>query len=112
MLIIFGWEKDIVDIPNFTQCYCYNCDDAKRWVLNIEREWVSFFAIKTIPFLTKRKIYCERCGDTIRINHHQYLTFKKGPIELTHFIEHAQLAKKTAIQRTYLLERRAKIDHE
>lgn len=54
-----------------------------------------------IPFLTKRKIYCERCGDTITINHHQYLTFKKGPIALTHFIEHAQLAKKTAIQRTY-----------
>lgn len=46
MFIIFGWEKDIVDIPNFTQCYCYNCDDAKRWVLNIERDGSAFLLSK------------------------------------------------------------------
>jgi len=112
MFIIFGWVKEEYDQINFTQCYCYNCSDIKRWVLRTETEWVSFFAIKTIPFLIKRNVYCERCGDNINIANLKYTYFKKNPSLIINYIGNTQLAKKSETQKCYLIKKRQKSEQE
>ncbi|WP_392552954.1 hypothetical protein RHO13_03915 [Orbus wheelerorum] len=106
MFIIFGWEKEEYDKINFTQCYCYNCSEVKRWVLHTEVEWVSFFAIKTVPFLIKRNVYCERCGDSINIANLKYMSLNKSPALIIDYIECTQFAKKNDTQKSYLIEKR------
>lgn len=106
MFIIFGWQKEAQNFTQFNACYCYNCADIKQWILYVETEWVSFFGIKTIPFLTKRNVYCERCGDILDFPNRQYLAIKNNPESIAHYIENSQLAKKTEIQRKYLIEKR------
>ncbi|ENN8378729.1 hypothetical protein ACAX46_004196 [Providencia rettgeri] len=106
MFIIFGWLKENYKVNGFIKTYCYNCDDVKPFLLETETEWVTFFSIKTIPFLSKRRLFCERCGDEIGISNTKFYFIKNNEKSLGDFIENSQLEKKTDNQRKYLIGRR------
>ncbi|TDT60263.1 hypothetical protein DFO53_1874 [Enterobacter sp. AG5470] len=106
MFIIFGWLKESCRTPYFINNYCYNCGCEKSWGLYSETEWVTFFDIKTIPFLIKRKVFCERCGDEINVSYVNFFLMHKNKEKLGSWMEDLQLASKTENQRKYLIERR------
>lgn len=110
MFIIFGWLKESYNTSAFIKHYCYNCGCEKSWVLNTETEWVTFFDIKTIPFLTKRKIFCERCGDNIDIPWLKFHSLSGNAEKFGLWIEEIQLSHKTEIQRRYLIAQRKNSD--
>lgn len=110
MFIIFGWLKESYNISAFINHYCYNCGCKKFWVLHTETEWVTFFDIKTVPFLTKRKIFCERCGDGVNVSWTRFHFQRGNSVQFGLWIGSLQLSHKTETQRRYLIERRKNDD--
>lgn len=104
MIIIFGWLKERGVRRPLKTCYCYNCKNAKTWLLLHETEWVTFFAVKTIPFIRKHFLFCEGCGDIISASAREVRLVSAGGGEAE--IERLQLAGKTENQRRYLLAAR------
>ena len=51
MFIIFGWVKEVKEVGPALDCHCYRCQRKRTWEHWKEIEWVSFFLIKTIPFI-------------------------------------------------------------
>ncbi|HEY6094791.1 MAG TPA: hypothetical protein VIU93_07540 [Gallionellaceae bacterium] len=109
MFIIFGWVKEAKQASHVVDNYCYHCQRKRTWNLWRETEWVSFFAVKTIPFLWKNFIVCGGCNDTIRLSESHYRQLADGAPanEVAAFLEEQQLSQKNELQRNYLRSIRA-----
>jgi hypothetical protein len=109
MFIIFGWVKEAKAVRPVVDSYCYHCQRQRTWDLWRETEWVSFFAVKTIPFLWKNFIVCGGCDDTIQLDDARYrqLAEETPSAELIAFLEEHQLSQKNELQRNFLRSIRA-----
>src|SRR5512143_314133 len=109
MIIIFGWVKEAKQVRTVADNYCYQCQRKRTWNLWRETEWVSFFAVKTIPFLWKNFVVCSGCNDTIRLSEFHYRQLAEGGSsnEFATFLEEHQLSHKNELQRNYLRSIRA-----
>jgi hypothetical protein len=70
-----------------------------------ETEWVTFFAIKTIPFMSKSYLVCSACREPLELQAVVASMLAK-PTDLSALqmkLEEQQLASKSDVQRTYLL---------
>lgn len=109
MIVIFGWVKEAKPVRQVAESYCYHCQKKRPWELWRETEWVSFFAVKTIPFLWKNFVVCSGCRDAVHLNDARYREVETGRPsgELAAFLEEHQLSQKTEVQRNFLLSIRA-----
>lgn len=109
MFIIFGWLKETKEVGKACACYCYRCQRDRSWEHWKVTEWVTFFTVKTIPFLSKSHVVCGSCRESISLNVSQarYLGSEGGVQKLTEFIEEHQLSQKSEVQRRYLQSQRA-----
>jgi len=113
MFIIFGWLKEGVFKESILSTYCYHCNSISSWGLYTETEWVTFFEIKTIPFLRKHSLSCERCHDLIPLSNqygrkiYNLYTLNERQKSRLHeevvaMLERHQLAGKTERQMKYI----------
>jgi len=109
MFIIFGWVKEVKEVAPALDCHCYRCQRKRTWEHWKEIEWVSFFLIKTIPFIYKTYVVCEGCREPIRLDwaHSRLLRDRNQWPRLAQFIEEHQLAQKSEVQRNFLQAQRA-----
>lgn len=109
MFVIFGWLKDAREVGPGLDCYCYTCQRARPWEHWRVTEWVTFFDIRTIPFLWRNHVVCAGCRQAIQLDGQQSrkLQHKAQWPSLVHFLEQHQLAKKSELQRNFLLSQRA-----
>lgn len=114
MIVIFGWLKEKRPVTTVLQCYCYVCQRKSEWEILRETEWVTFFAVRTIPFLSKEFLACGRCGDETAINKAEARSLLTGnsASEMIHRLEEVQLANKNEVQRNFLLSARATRESE
>jgi hypothetical protein len=89
--------------------YCYHCQKAVSWHLWRETEWVSFFGVKTIPFIWKNYVVCPGCEYVRPLEWSRYLQVDSPTTQrdVTAEIESAQLSAKNELQRKFLLAQRA-----
>lgn len=108
MFIVFGWLKETREVGNACTCHCYRCQRNRNWEHWKVTEWVTFFTIKTIPFLSKSHVVCSSCREPILLNASQarHLGSNAGLRHLTEFIEEHQLSQKSEVQRRYLQSQR------
>ena len=109
MIIIFGWLKEAKEVGPGLGCYCYTCQRIRRWEHWRETEWVTFFDIRTIPFLSKNHVVCAACRQPIQLDGRLtgQLQDKEQWPSLAQFLEEHQLAEKSELQRNFLLAQRA-----
>jgi hypothetical protein len=109
LIIIFGWLKEAKEVGPGLDCYCYCCQRTRPWEHWRETEWVSFFAIKTIPFLWKNHVVCAACRQPIELDRLRMaqLQNKEHWPSLAAFLEDYQLAEKSDLQRNFLRAQRA-----
>lgn len=108
MLIIFGWVKETKELGAAITCYCYRCQRTRTWEHWKETEWVSFFMIKTIPFLSKSHVVCGGCREAVLLAGPRS-SLLAGPEQLAllaDFLEEHQLAEKSPLQRSFLQAQR------
>jgi hypothetical protein len=112
VIIIFGWVKEAKEVGPALDCYCYRCQRKHPWEYWKETEWVSFFMIKTIPFLSKSYVVCGACRQPIKLDSMRLrqLGRKEQLPNLAEFIEEHQLLGKNAVQRNFLFAQRAHSD--
>jgi hypothetical protein len=108
MIVMFGWVKERRAVGSGLTCYCYRCQRARDWEHWKETEWVSFFMIKTIPFLSKNFVVCTACREPIELDRKS--SRQLGPAgnhsELAKHLEEHQLAQKSEVQRRFLQSHR------
>ncbi len=114
MFIIFDWEKTTENLGAVCISFCFDCRKKLVWDLGKMTEWVSFFDIKTIPFLNRYFLVCSKCGDYISLSGSDYWKIKRSmkhsesindtPIhkKLSRLIKKKQLADKTETQLKYI----------
>ena len=109
MIIIFGWLKETQRIRPAIRSYCYHCQKRATWHLWRETEWVSFFAVKTVPFLWKNFLVCEGCEDSFPLDRSRYVQLSSPQMQalIAGALEEKQLAPKNEVQRNFLLIQRA-----
>jgi hypothetical protein len=109
VFFIFGWVKESKEVGRALDCYCYRCQRIRAWEHWRETEWVSFFGIKTIPFLWKNFVPCTTCRDPVRLGAAQarQVEDKKEFPSLAAFLEEHQLSQKSELQRNFLQSQRA-----
>ncbi len=109
VIIVFGWVKEAKEVGPALSCYCYRCQRNRRWEHWRETEWVSFFMVKTIPFLSKSYIVCAACHQIIEPDSGRLrqLERKEQWPSLAAYIEEYQLSGKSEVQRNFLLAQRA-----
>lgn len=109
MLVVYGWLKEKRPIGPPLSCYCYVCQRRSEWYLLRETEWVTFFGMRTIPFLSKNFLACSRCEDELSIVPSQARALLNGrdTDAAVAQIEKYQLSSKSEIQRNFLLSARA-----
>lgn len=108
LFIMFGWVKEgAASGPDFS-CYCYRCQKQRSWEQWKVTEWVSFFTIKTIPFLSKSHAVCGACRESFELDGVGARTPENDAQRAGRvvFLEERQLAGKSAVQRSYLLAQR------
>jgi hypothetical protein len=108
MFVMFGWVKDAKEIGASVRCYCYRCQRTRQWERWKETEWVSFFMVKTIPFLSSTHVVCGACREAFKLDAKRA---RQSGIaeELPRFTEHLedlQLASKSDVQRGFLKAQR------
>lgn len=105
---MFGWVKEAQEIGPALACYCYRCQRKRTWDHWKETEWVSFFTIKTIPFLSKSHVVCGGCRESVLLDRERsrLLGNAERARHLAEFLEEHQLAQKSAVQRSFLLAQR------
>ena len=104
MIIIYGWRKETKPVAQIASCYCYGCQREKTWEHWRETEWVTFFGMKTIPFLDKRYATCPGCRDSIQLKGklRQVFTPETDRRIVEEAIESHQLANKSEVQKRFL----------
>jgi len=109
MILIFGWLKETKPVRPLFNSYCYHCQKTTHWHLWRETEWVSFFAVKTIPFIWKNYVVCPGCEYVFPLTWERYLQISspRTTAEIAAAIESSQLSAKNEIQRNFLLAQRA-----
>jgi hypothetical protein len=110
MLIIYGWRKEGHSVKQALECYCYVCQRNSDWYVWRESEWVTFFGVKTIPFIFKHFLICAQCKDKSALTKkhlRHIMNGKEIPDETITFLEQYQLGSKNAVQRNYLLSMKA-----
>jgi len=112
VIVIYGWLKEAQEVGAAPFCYCYRCQRKRPWEHWRETEWVTFFAVKTIPFLRKSHIVCGACRNPIQLARAQVqqLENKDAWPALVNFLEELQLEGKSEIQRNFLQAQRAERD--
>ena len=108
MFVMFGWTKEAKEVETSLKCYCYRCQRMRAWEHWKETEWISFFMVKTIPFLQKSHVVCSGCRESLRVDARRARQLGIAA-ELPHcveFVESHQLAQKSDIQRRFLLAQR------
>ena len=109
MIVMFGWVKDARQVETGLKCWCYRCQRLRGWELWKETEWVSFFMVKAIPFMSKFHLVCSACRDALAIDAgaaRQLATPAALPA-IVQQVETLQLASKSEVQRGFLLSQRA-----
>jgi hypothetical protein len=108
MIIMFGWIKEAKEFGSALDCYCYRCQRKRSWEHWKETEWVSFFTIKTIPFLTKTHVVCGGCRESVLLDskRSKFIGNETSLSHLREFLEEQQLSEMSAVQRSYLLAQR------
>ncbi|MDR3479903.1 MAG: hypothetical protein P4L91_04240 [Burkholderiaceae bacterium] len=108
MLIMFGWVKEAKEVGPALDCYCYRCHRKRTWEHWKETEWVSFFTIKTIPFLSKTHVVCGGCREPVQLDRERanFLANREHLPRLAVFLEERQLAGKSEVQRNYMRAQR------
>jgi hypothetical protein len=109
MFVIFGWLKEKLPVKPVLNCYCYGCQRTSSWEIWRETEWVTFFYMRTIPFLSKDALACPGCKDSIPVQKRQSAALLRGEQE-TAFVkqlEEHQLSGKSEVQRNFLLSMRS-----
>lgn len=108
MFIMFGWVKERKEVGPALSCHCYRCQRTRTWEHWKETEWVSFFTIKTIPFLSKSYLVCEACREPVALDgtRARFIGVAANEHRLAQFLDEHQLAQKTPVQRSYLLAQR------
>ena len=108
MFVVSGWLKEKRPIRPLHGCYCYVCQRTSRWILIRETEWVTFFGMRTIPFVNKDSICCERCVDEFELSSQEARTLLASTASaFADAVEARQLSTKTDVQRNFLLAARA-----
>jgi hypothetical protein len=109
MFVVYGWLKEKRPVKPVFNCYCYVCQRAESWEVVRETEWVTFFGMRTIPFLTRDALACGRCADLIPLARTQALRLLRGDdtARSMALVEEFQLASKSEVQRNFLLSMRA-----
>lgn len=109
MIIIFGWLKETKPVEPLFDSYCYHCQKKTRWHLWRETEWVSFFEVKTVPFIWKNYAVCPGCEHVFHLKWSHYLgiSSERTRAEVAAAIESGQLSMKNELQRNFLLTQRA-----
>lgn len=113
MFVIFNWEITESFRCSIVRTYCFNCQRNSLWDHFEETEWVSFFAIKTIPFLRKSFLISSCCRDKIKLSNRRLnhmLKLKKSEAHIMQkslkriklLIEQHQLSGKTEIQKNFI----------
>ena len=108
MLMLFGWTKETKEVGQALDCYCYRCQRTRPWEHWKETEWVSFFLVKTIPFMSKNYVVCGACREPIALDRQKVklIGAATGSSQLADFLDERQLEGKTPVQRGYLLSQR------
>ena len=109
MIVIFGWMKETRPVRPLLGAYCYHCQKTTSWHLWRETEWVSFFAVKTIPFIWKNHAVCPGCKYVFPLSWTRYfqISSPRTTAEIASAIESTQLSVKNQVQRNFLLTQRA-----
>ena len=109
MIIIFGWLKETRPVRPLLNSYCYHCQKTTTWHLWRETEWVSFFAVKTIPFIWKNHVVCPGCEYAFPLSWNLYFQISSPSTgaAVAAAIESSQLSVKNQVQRNFLLTQRA-----
>jgi hypothetical protein len=108
MFVMFGWVKDAREVGAPVRCYCYRCQRMRPWERWKETEWVSFFMVKTIPFLSSTHVVCGACREAFKLDARrarQSGAAEELP-EFTAHLEDLQLANKSEVQRGFLKAQR------
>jgi hypothetical protein len=108
MIVMFGWVKDRTEVGRALSCYCYRCQRTRDWEHWRETEWISFFMIRTIPFLRTNFVVCSACREPIQLDsvRSRQLKSTSGLSDLASFLEAHQLSQKSEVQRRFLLSHR------
>jgi hypothetical protein len=113
MIVIYGWLKEKRPVKSVFDCYCYVCQGTESWQVLRETEWVTFFGMRTIPFLSKSSLACSRCEDQTPLDRAHASRLLRGDetAKSVAFVEEFQLARKSVVQRNFLLSMRASREH-
>ena len=108
MFVMFGWVKDAREVQAGLRCYCYRCQRTRQWECWKETEWVSFFTVKTIPFLSSTHVVCGACREAFKLDARRarQLGIASELPRLGAHLEDLQLAGKSEVQRGYLKAQR------
>ena len=109
MIVIYGWLKEKRPIKAVLNCYCYVCQRTEAWHVVRETEWVTFFGVRTVPFMSKDWLACGRCEDEMPLVRAQSAGLLRGhdAANSIALVEEFQLASKSQVQRNFLLSMRA-----
>jgi hypothetical protein len=108
MFVMFGWVKDAKELDAAVRCYCYRCQRTRSWAAWKETEWVSFFMLKTIPFLSKTHLVCASCREAFSLDARRVrqLGIAAELPRLVDHLEELQLAGESEVQRGFLKAQR------
>ena len=109
MIVIYGWLKEKRPIKAVFNCYCYVCQRTEAWHVVRETEWVTFFGMRTSPFMSKDWLACGRCEDETPLERPHSAGLLRGDDTAKSIarVEQFQLASKSEVQRNFLLSMRA-----
>jgi hypothetical protein len=107
LFIMFGWVKETNEVGPVADCYCYRCHRTRTWEHWKETEWVSFFTVKTIPFISTAHVVCGGCRESVQLGGpYTKLLREERRAKLVTFLEEHQLAQKSEVQRNYMRAQR------
>ena len=109
MFMMFGWVKDAQEVANPLRCYCYRCQRMRHFECWKETEWVSFFMVRAIPFLSSTQVVCNACRETFKLDAQRarQLGIAAEVPGMAEHVEDLQLANKSEVQRRFLKAQRA-----
>jgi hypothetical protein len=68
VFVIFGWQRTFNPRESLLRTHCHRCKNEVAWRIWHETEWVSLFLVRLLPFLTKYRLACEICRDSVPLD--------------------------------------------